>query len=77
MSCVDRGDGGFTDEAHLRYYESEPRMAMEAAVRALSKLRTMRLVAGDAGEEKILAVSTLSPSSPINFVVLFPVSSSD
>jgi hypothetical protein len=68
VACVGRGCGAFADEAHLRYYEGEPRKAVEAAARDLSKLRAMGLVAGDAAKEKILSVSPLPPSSPIDFV---------
>jgi hypothetical protein len=73
VSCVGRGGGAFADEAHLRYYEGAPRKAVEAAARDLSKLRAMGLVAGDAAKEKILSVSPVPPSPPIDFVVLFPI----
>jgi hypothetical protein len=73
VSCVGRGGGAFADEAHLRYYEGAPRKAVEAAARDLSKLRAMGLVAGDAEKEKILSVSPVPPSQPIDFVVLFPI----
>ncbi|XP_047044450.1 diacylglycerol O-acyltransferase 3-like [Lolium rigidum] len=58
VACVGRGCGAFADEAHLRYYEGEPRKAVEAAARDLSKLRAMGLVAGDAAKEKILSEAT-------------------
>ncbi|KAM0859985.1 hypothetical protein ACQ4PT_046840 [Festuca glaucescens] len=58
VACVGRGCGVLADEAHLRYYEGEPRKAVEAAARDLSKLRAMGLVAGDAAKEKILSEAT-------------------
>lgn len=46
---------GFTDVAHIRYYDAAPQTALEAAARDLIELLAMGFVAGHAGKEKILS----------------------